>query len=146
MRKRQTAKSKFYFFDSGVCRALENKLNYSLHEQTVEYGKCFEHFIILEFFKMNISTEKRYKLSFLRVNDNQEVDLVVEAGQRLYFIEIKSYSKVNLDDVKKLLYFKNDFPKAKLILLSCDQTEFIHEGVECRHWKNVLVEFMNLKQ
>jgi predicted AAA+ superfamily ATPase len=38
-------KPKFYFFDTGVVRALRNILNVSLEESTSLYGETFEHFI-----------------------------------------------------------------------------------------------------
>jgi predicted AAA+ superfamily ATPase len=44
-RKRLNGKPKFYFFDTGVVRALRNILNVSLEESTSLYGETFEHFI-----------------------------------------------------------------------------------------------------
>ena len=51
-RKRLNGKPKFYFFDTGVVRALRNILNVSLEESTSLYGETFEHFIILECIKL----------------------------------------------------------------------------------------------
>ncbi len=144
VRKRQNAKSKFYFFDTEVCRALNNKLSTPLIKQTVEYGKTFEHFFILEVIKLNLGLEKRLKLSYLRVNDNQEVDLIIETPQKKFLIEIKSTEKIDLDEVRKMSYFKTDFAKATFLFLSQDKNEFDQDGIRCRYWLTSLELIKNL--
>ncbi|MCB0368626.1 MAG: ATP-binding protein [Bdellovibrionales bacterium] len=52
IRKRQQSKSKFYYFDLGVQRALSGRLEIKLEPGNYEYGEAFEHFIILEFFRL----------------------------------------------------------------------------------------------
>ena len=47
-RKRTIQAPKFYLFDTGVKRALDNTLQVPLVEQTFAYGRAFEHFIILQ--------------------------------------------------------------------------------------------------
>jgi predicted AAA+ superfamily ATPase len=134
IRKRQNSKAKFYFFDVGVCRALQNSLSANLVNKTTEYGNAFEHFFILEIIKMNLSLEKRWKLSYLRVNDNQEIDLIVETKTKTFLIEIKSSIKVDPDEVQKMTYFKDSFPKAQFLFLSQDKNEFKDNGILCQHW------------
>ncbi len=144
IRKRQNAKAKFYFFDVGVCRALQNNLSTHLNSKTTEYGNAFEHFFILEIFKINMSLEKRWKLSYLRVNDNQEVDLIIETKTKTYLIEIKSSSKIDPHDIRKMTYFKTSFPKAQFLLLSQDKNEFAESGILCQHWLTGLEMLKNL--
>lgn len=48
VRKRFTQASKFYFFDTGVVRALNGQLGTSLIPQTFAYGDTIEHWVILE--------------------------------------------------------------------------------------------------
>jgi predicted AAA+ superfamily ATPase len=138
VRKRQNAKAKFYFFDTGVCRTLQNQISVPLTRKTSEFGNAFEHFMILEFFKINLSLEKRFRMSYLRVNDSQEIDLILESPKKTFVIEIKSYDRVDRDDIKKMSYFKSEFPKADFLLLSLDSNEFDEDGIQCRHWKNAL--------
>ena len=66
VRKRQDKRSKFYFFDTGVLRALQMLAGESLHPSTFEYGHLFETFIINEVFKMAHALEKRWHFSYLR--------------------------------------------------------------------------------
>jgi len=144
IRKRQNSKAKFYFFDVGVCRALQNSLSANLVNKTTEYGNAFEHFFILEIIKMNLSLEKRWKLSYLRVNDNQEIDLIVETKTKTFLIEIKSSGKVDPDEVQKMTYFKDSFPKAQFLFLSQDKNEFKDNGILCQHWLTGLEMLKNL--
>lgn len=144
VRKRQNAKAKFYFFDVGVCRALQNKISIPLSYKTSDFGNAFEHFFILEVIKINLSLEKRFKLSYLRVNDNQEVDLIIESPKKTILIEIKSSDSVDLDEVNKMTYFKKDFPKATFLFLSQSENEFEHTKIQCKNWKTGLEIIKNL--
>src|SRR5690606_7834379 len=47
-RKRETTNPKFYFFDTGVKRALERMLTVPVLPRTYAYGEAFEHWVILE--------------------------------------------------------------------------------------------------
>ena len=48
-RKRLSKKPKFYFFDTGVVRALTRLIEIPLAESTSAFGDAFEHFIINKF-------------------------------------------------------------------------------------------------
>jgi uncharacterized protein len=51
-RKRLSEKPKFYFFDLGVVHDLSRRLSLPLLERTPAYGDAFEHFIVLEIFRL----------------------------------------------------------------------------------------------
>ena len=112
-RKRLNAKPKFYFFDTGVVRALRNILNVSLEESTSLYGETFEHFIILEVMKLTSCFKPDYRLSYLMTKDNAEIDLVVERpGKKYLFIEIKSSNNVSETHLNTLAKLSEDFNKS----------------------------------
>ncbi len=135
IRKRQSNKAKFYFFDMGVSRTLANRISEMPQPGTFEYGELFEQFIILEFVKLNHYLEKRYKLSYFRNDDSAEIDLIVEKpnGEQL-LIEIKSATKIDHDEVTKLAKFEKDFKKAKMYYLSQDSEAKIEQRVLCLPW------------
>lgn len=102
-RKRLTQKPKFYFIDTGITRALSRTLALPLAESTYEYGKLFEHFIIVECYKLIHYFYPDYRLSYFRTHDGLEIDLIIERpGQPLLMIEIKSTETVRSDHVKTL--------------------------------------------
>ncbi len=112
-RKRLNGKPKFYFFDTGVVRALRNILNVSLEESTSLYGETFEHFIILECIKLANYFRPDYRFSYLMTKDGAEVDLIVERpGKKHLFIEIKSSKNVSEFNLNTLAKLSEDFNAA----------------------------------
>lgn len=121
IRKRQRTNPKFYFFDLGVKRSLENTLSMTLIENTYAFGRAFEHFIVTEIMRLNHYYEKDYKLSYLRTKDNAEIDLIVERpGLSCLLIEIKSKNHVDERDTRILELFLKDFGPAEAYVFSKD--------------------------
>ncbi len=121
IRKRQRTNPKFYFFDLGVKRSLENTLSVALIENTYAFGRAFEHFIVTEIMRLNHYYEKDYKLSYLRTKDNAEIDLIVERpGLPCVLIEIKSKNSVDERDTRTLELFLKDFGPAEAYVFSRD--------------------------
>jgi predicted AAA+ superfamily ATPase len=138
IRKRQLQAAKFYFIDPGLRRAFERTLHIRLEARTSEYGWSFEHFIILELYKRNSYARADFEFFHLRTKDDAEIDLVLErAGEPPILIEIKSTERVQETDFKSLLWFKKDFPKSKLFLLSQDTKEQVYEGILGLHWSQI---------
>ncbi len=90
-RKRHKTSPKFYFFDTGVIRAIQGKLRTDLVESSFEYGNLFETWVINEVVKLSHYYQKDFKLSFLRTADDVEVDLIIETPRNeIIAVEIKS--------------------------------------------------------
>lgn len=143
VRKRQSKKSKFYFFDCGVARALQNSLELELAPQTPAFGDLFEQFVINEFVRLNDYQEKRCRFSYLKTKDDVQIDLIVERpGQPITLIEIKSKSMVTASDAKPLLAIAKDIKKSRCYILSTMQTESEIEGVRCLPWDKGLKEIL----
>lgn len=120
-RKRLSAKSKFYFFDTGVCRALARHLSLPLQKSTSNYGEVFKHFIINECYKLANYFYPEYKFSYMMTKDEAEIDLVVDRpGLPLLFIEIKSKNSVSAENLRSFQQLVNDFPNCDAICLSTD--------------------------
>ncbi len=110
-RKRLSAKPKFYFFDTGICRALARQLTLPLQPSTSNYGEVFEQFIINECYKLATYFYPEYKFSYLRTKDEAEIDLIVDRpGLPLLFIEIKSKDTVSPHESQSLSTISKGFP------------------------------------
>lgn len=121
LRKQQHANPKFYFFDCGVQRALERTLSIPLKKNSSVYGKAFEHFVILEIYRLNEYLGKHFRLSYLRTKDDAEIDLIVERpGCPLALVEIKSAPIITDRHLSTLQRFAKDLPEAEAFCLSCD--------------------------
>jgi predicted AAA+ superfamily ATPase len=63
VRKRQRVSPKFYFFDPGVKRALARTLQQEIYPRTYEYDQAFEHWVVLEFFRLAHYLDKEWSFS-----------------------------------------------------------------------------------
>lgn len=139
IRKRQRKNPKFFFFDLGVKRALDRTLTLKMLPNTYAFGKAFEHFVLMEIFRLHSYTPKDYQFSYLRTKDNAEIDLVIERpGSPIALIEIKSTTHVIDKHVSHLRRFKKDFAQCDAYCLSLDNTDKVMSGVNVLHWKRGL--------
>jgi len=144
IRKRQREAPKFYLFDTGVRRALANTLSLKLEAQTYEYGRAFEHLVILEVMRLNSYAEADFKLSYLRTKDDAEIDLIIERpGASDVLVEIKSYKRLDRSDAKKLNALKSAWDRpAEAMIWSQDPTETVVEGITCLPWQTGLARIL----
>ncbi len=144
IRNRQRKNPKFYYFDIGVVRNLQNKLTLNLIDQNYEYGDLFEQFIILEFVRLNAYYKTHFKFSYLMTKDAVEVDLVIERpGKAKLFIEIKSTKDIRGLSAEKLTSFKKlaqDAKNVEAVILSQDKKAKKEEGVRFLYWRDFFCE------
>jgi uncharacterized protein len=101
LRKRLSKHPKFYFFDTGVQRALTKKLSLSLEPKTSEYGIAFEHWIINETVRINHYHDKDWEFSYIRTESGNEIDLIIETPSgKTIAVEIKSSEQPALNKIK----------------------------------------------
>ena len=125
LRRKLSKHPKFYFFDTGVTRALQQKLSLELTPKTKEFGKAFEHFIIKEFIYTANYLNPDYKFSYYRTENNAEVDLIIEAPTgKVFAVEIKASDTPKNSELKGLKSFKTLVPKASLICASLAEKRY----------------------
>jgi len=88
---KQVQQSKFYFFDSGVARALMGRLPYPPTRE--ELGPLLETFILHELRAYLSYSGRAYTLHFWRTYDGAEVDILCETTEGFRAIEIKAASR-----------------------------------------------------
>jgi uncharacterized protein len=139
VRKVQKQSPKFYIFDTGVKRALQNMLNVQLQPQTSDFGDAFESWFICECMRLNHYQELDYQFYYLRTKDDVEVDLIIERpGKPQVLVEIKSSDRIDDRHIKSLLLFQKDFPDAELICVSRTVHKQVIERVQILPWKEAL--------
>lgn len=146
LRKRMSTQPKFYFFDTGVTRALSRRLSIPYEPGNTAYGDAFEHFVILECLKLCSCFFEEYRFSYIHTKDDVEIDLVVERpGQPLLLIEIKSTSNITKDAIASLWHFTKDMPDSEAVCFSNDSLEKKWEHVQAMHWiEGIKRYFINL--
>ncbi len=141
IRKRQREAPKFYLFDPGIVRALSKNLDVKLKPGNYAYGDAFEHFVILEIFKLISYCKKRWDISYLRTKDDAEIDLIIEVSQgKTICIEIKSSDNIRENDLAKFIEISKDVPRSKSYCFSNDLGPKNFSHVQCLHWTDGLKE------
>lgn len=148
VRKQQISTSKFYYFDTGIVRALKGHAHQMITASTYEYGKTFEYFIVNEIYKLNKYFERDYKLSFLKTKDGVEIDLLVEVSSRKkYCIEIKSGEVKNLNefnDQYKLAKDVQGISDAELVILSQNKKAMSQGPIHVMPWQDGIKKIFDL--
>jgi predicted AAA+ superfamily ATPase len=139
VRKRQNANPKFYFFDTGVKRALQRLLTIPLVERTYEFGAAFEHFVINEIMRLGAYRCPDWQFSYLRTKDDAEIDLIIDRpGAPTALIEIKSTETIRQGDTTTLARFADDFKNSECFCFSRDPNHKKIGPVTCVHWQDGL--------
>ena len=101
-RQQLSKRPRFYFFDTGVLRAILGRERSVVHVGTYEYGKLFESWVINEVWRINSYYKKNLKTFFFRTEAGQEVDLVlVSPSGETVAVEIKSSIDVEPAEIER---------------------------------------------
>jgi predicted AAA+ superfamily ATPase len=146
VRRKQKKAPKFYLFDTGVTRALAEHIDYEVVPKTFEYGQLFESFIVNEIQRRLTYLDKQFSLSYLRVGEGVEIDLIIEQSSKpRWIIEIKSTTSVDERHARALTTLRDDFKGAKALLISNDPTQKDFSGVHALYWteaiKKIVADF-----
>ncbi len=126
---------KFYLFDVGVAGAITKR---SLTEPRGEqFGRAFEHFILMELAAHSAYTELDYRIRFWRTKSGQEVDFVLGDGE--VAIEVKGSNRIDRNDLKGLNAFAGDHkPKHSIVVCTESQPRLTDDGIRILPWSNFL--------
>jgi predicted AAA+ superfamily ATPase len=103
--KRLVKSPKIYFYDTGLACSLlgiRNAKELGTHGMR---GQLFENLIIAEFLKYRVHRGMQADLFFWRDKTGNEVDCIIESGQKVIPVEIKSGSTLNEDFFKGVVFF-----------------------------------------
>ncbi|MBI5122317.1 ATP-binding protein [Candidatus Roizmanbacteria bacterium] len=107
-RKRILSSPRYYYFDIGVRNALA-RLPLETGIIAAQKGILFEHFVILEILHRIRALNKSYRLYYWRTSGGAEVDCIIDCGNYVIPIEIKSSTSVRPGEIKGLKQFLSDY-------------------------------------
>jgi len=110
-KRRMAAHPKFYFFDTGVYKALRPKGPLDMPEQ-IE-GTCFETLFFQELMAVNDALDLGYELFYWRTAHNTEVDFVLYGPRGIRAFEVKRTGRVVKPMTSALASFRKDYPISK---------------------------------
>jgi len=132
--KRLVKSPKLYFYDTGLLcyllgiRSPEELLLHSAR------GAIFETYVISELAKACLHAGIEPPLSFWRDSQGHEVDLIVENGEKLFPIEIKSGQTISGSMMDGLYYWKSLSQTAEAMLVYGGDASYTRQGVDVRPW------------
>ena len=140
--ERKKARAKFYFFDCGVVRAIQNRLGDPPTPD--ENGFLFEAWFIREMRRLRDYGDKEHQFSFWR-EKTHEVDLLVEGGRGpLLAVECKTGS--GGISPQTVAAFRSSFPRVPLVVASLSDAvpRRLESGVDVLPFATVLDRYQEL--
>lgn len=137
--KRLVKTPKLYFHDTGLAAFLlgiRDAEHLSIHSAR---GALFENFVVSELLKQRYNQGLASNLYFWRNNTGDEVDVVIEQGEKLLPIEIKSGQTFNADfltGIHKWMKIAGDAALTPQLVYGGSEN-MTRNGVELRSWRQI---------
>ena len=131
--KRLMKSPKLYWADTGIAMHLA--------QETEPRGAHLENLVLQDLLAWRDARLGRAELFYWRTAGGQEVDLVIEDGDRLLPIEIKATERPRLRDVRHLRTFREEYgdqARAGLLLHAGDTLEWLAPDVLAAPWWKLL--------
>lgn len=139
--KRLVKTPKLYFHDTGLASYLmgiQDAQHLAIHSAR---GALFENWVISELLKRRYNEGLASNLYFWRNNTGEEVDVLLEQGEKLMPIEIKSgqtFNKDYLSGLNKWARYAGDTALPAHLVYGGDDS-FTRSGVAVHSWRNIAV-------
>jgi predicted AAA+ superfamily ATPase len=101
-------------------------------------GAIFENYIITEIIKSGTHSRRNEDYYFLRTQNGEEVDLIIDNRTEKTFIEIKKTSTFKADYMKAITAFKSDTDKGYVLYSREDIT--LSDSTGFRNYDRFLME------
>ncbi len=137
--KRIVKHSKLFFYDVGlVCYLLGIKKAEEL-ESYYQFGNLFENFIISDLIKYSYNHGELTDFYFWKDNHNNEIDLLMESGNKIKVIEIKSAQTFREEFLKNMSKFIKLEKKKKVeqFLLYSGDENLTYKKTKIIAWDNL---------
>lgn len=135
--KRLIKSPKLYFYDSGLAAWLMNIQDadhLSIHPAR---GALFENFVISELYKDRYNQGLIPNIYFWRDSSGVEIDVIIEKGEMLVPVEIKSSQTVTEDFFKNLAkWTRLSGSKSKSYIIYGGNESYTRHGVHILSWKD----------
>ncbi|MBC9866467.1 MAG: AAA family ATPase [Opitutae bacterium] len=129
-----TKSPKFYLFDVGIAGCLSGR---QLEKrQGAEFGKAFEHLMLMELAAYNSYRELHFPIRFWRTKSGLEVDYVLGAGE--VAIEVKSSRRIDRRDFRGIKAFRESYKPCTCIIVCQESTRREVDEIAILPWREFL--------
>lgn len=134
--KRVVKMPKLYFYDTGLACNLLNIKNPEQLQFHPLAGSLFENFVISDLYKNIFNRGKKQNLFFWRDNTGHEIDIIIEKGDELFPVEIKSGKTITSEFFKGIQFWQKISNKRNgLVIYDGDIQQKRSDGIEVCGWK-----------
>jgi len=126
-----TKAAKYYMFDVGVAGYLTKR--HLTEQRGAEFGKAFEHFLLMEIVAYRSYAGKDFVINFWRTKSGLEVDFVLGIGE--VAIEIKGAGRIDKKDMNGLDAFTQAYSPKRSIIICNEKEKRLHGKIEILPWE-----------
>lgn len=136
--KRVVKSPKLYFIDTGLACSLLGIRNTRELDNSHFRGALFENYVFAEFLKMKHNSDLHVNYYYWRDNKGIEIDLLIDAGNKLIPVEIKSAQTFREEFLKSMTLWNSYSNNKGGILLYDGEMEFKRKDkIEVLNWRKV---------
>ncbi len=135
-RKIITKAPKYYLFDVGVANYLRKQ--HLEEERGEEFGRAFEHFLLMEILAYRSYSGKDFTINFWRTKTGLEIDFILARGE--IAIEIKGASRIDKRDLNALVAFAEEYSPRRNLVVCNEKEKRLRGKIEILPWSNFLKE------
>ncbi len=135
-RKIITKAPKYYLFDVGVANYLRKQ--HLEEERGEEFGRAFEHFLLMEILAYRSYSDKDFTINFWRTKTGLEIDFILARGE--IAIEIKGANRIDKRDLNALVAFAEEYSPRRNLVVCNEKEKRLHGKIEILPWSNFLKE------
>jgi predicted AAA+ superfamily ATPase len=129
-----TKAARFYLFDVGVAGAVTKR--HLAEERGEQFGRAFEHLVLMELLAHRSYRNLRYDVHFWRTKSGLEVDFIL--GQGEVAIEVKGTNRVDNVEFRALRAFADEHRPRRAIVVCNERSPRVHGGIEVLPWREFL--------
>jgi predicted AAA+ superfamily ATPase len=132
--RRMILAEKFYLFDVGVANYLMNRRP---QIGSPEFGKSFEHFILMELRAYQAYVDPEMEICYWRTSTGQEIDFIL--GDKRLALEIKGSARVHEGDLRSFQSLLEDGPVKKCAVVCLEkEPKTLSNKIEVLPWQMFL--------
>jgi len=135
-RKIITKAPKYYLFDVGVANYLRKQ--HLEEERGEEFGRAFEHFLLMEILAYRSYSGQDFTINFWRTKTGLEIDFILARGE--IAIEIKGANRIDKRDLSALVAFAEEYSPKRNFVVCNEKERRLHGKIEILPWNNFLQE------
>ncbi len=129
-----TKTPKFWLFDVGVAGALTRRR--IVEERGREFGRAFEHFILMELLAHRSYRERDYRISYWRTKTGHEVDFILGDGE--VALEVKSGANVDKVELAGLRAFVEEHAPRRAVVVTTEAHRRRLGTIDLVPWRDFL--------